>query len=121
MHMANTTVVESNPEENVEPSTVTADDNDIVNQQLSANLNGSGVVEDVPTDNGNGTTPTILPSGASDDLNPDVQDSNSKVTDVNSHVGGVTDVTSTSRLRKFVTSAKERFDNIEPGWAQRKT
>lgn len=24
-------------------------------------------------------------------------------------------------LRKFLSSAKQRFDNVEPGWAQRKT
>jgi uncharacterized protein YoxC len=24
-------------------------------------------------------------------------------------------------LRKFLSSAKERFDNVEPGWAQRRT
>ena len=121
MHMANTIVVESNPEENKELSAVSADDNDIVSQQLSATLSGDGGVEDVPTENGNGTTPTLQLKGADVDSNHELQDSDVGP-DVNSQGDeDATEATSTSRLRKFVSSAKERFDNIEPGWAQRKT
>lgn len=119
--MANTIVVESNPEESIELTSSTADDNDIVTSELSANLSGSGGVEDGPADNGNGTTATPQLSGAVIDSNPEVQDSD-VVSDVNSQLTEDATVTSsTSRLRKFVSSAKERFDNIEPGWAQRKT
>lgn len=121
MHMANTIVVESNPEENVELSTVTADDNDIVNSELSANLSGDGGVEDVPTENGNGTIPTSQLSGAEVDLNPEEQDSDFGSDDNSRETEDTSEASSTNRLRKFVSSAKERFDNIEPGWAQRKT
>ena len=121
MHMANTIVVENIPEENTEFSAVTAADNDIVASELSANLSGDGGVGDVPAENGNGTMPTSQLSGADVDLNPELQDSDVG-SDVNSlETEDATEATSTSRLRKFVTSAKERFDNIEPGWAQRKT
>lgn len=120
MHMANTMVVESNSEEEVQPSTATADDNDIVNPE-STNLSGDGGVGDVPAENGNGTTSTSQLSGADVDSNLELQDSDVG-SDVNSQEAeDATEASSTSRLRKFVSSAKERFDNIEPGWAQRKT
>lgn len=76
---------------------------------------GSGAQENVPTEIGNGTLPT---SNVIGDLNPDVSDSDSIVDD-NTSLQSSTG--NSSRLRKFVTSAKERFDNLEPGWAQRKT
>lgn len=121
MHMANTIVVESNPEESIELTSSPADDNDVVNHELSANLSGDGGVGDVPAENGNGTSTTPQLSGADVDLNPELQDSDVG-SDGNSHVTeDATEASSTSRLRKFVSSAKERFDNIEPGWAQRKT
>lgn len=84
---------------------------DVNDTVTPASLNGAQ--ENVPAENGNGTIPSSSVSGYQ---NPDVTDSNPE--------GNPTHQSSTnnsSRLRKFVTSAKERFDNLEPGWAQRKT
>jgi len=118
MHMANTTAAESNPGENMEFSSF--DDN--VDSELSpATLGVTAGVEDVRADNGKGTPTSSQLSGVSEVLNPEEQDSNPGSPDSYPLTNGVTEATTTSRLRKFVSSAKERFDNVEPGWAQRKT
>ena len=125
MHMADTIVVGSNPEENVEFYTDAADDNDIVTSELPANFSGDGAVEDVPAENGNGNNATAQLSGAShvasNDSNLEVQDSDVGPDGNSQGAEDASEASSTSRLRNFVSSAKERFDNIEPGWAQRKT
>lgn len=52
----------------------------------------------------------------SPDLNPESNSTSLVNADATSDVNG-----SSKGLRKFLSSAKERFDSLEPGWAQRKT
>ena len=119
--MSDSIVVESNPEEIVEFSALAAMDNDIVDSELPANLSGVGGVGDVPASDGKETPPNSQLSGAGIDSNHDEHDSDVGSDNNSQEVVDATETSSTSRLRKFVSSAKERFDNLEPGWAQRKT
>jgi len=86
-------------------------DAEVTDDPVTLTSTHSGAQENVPTENGNGTLPS---SNGTRDLNPEVSDSDSSA-------GVNTSLSNSSRLRKFVSSAKERFDNLEPGWAQRKT
>lgn len=112
MHMAAKSLESESFNEELAPSNFDTEASD-VNNDIVMTTSISGAQENVPTENGNGTIPSRRDTG---ELNPDVTDSN-----LNGNSTHQSSTHNSSRLRKFVTSAKERFDSIEPGWAQRKT
>jgi hypothetical protein len=109
-----TTVLESELETNNNPTNIVREElADDVSHDVKALDTPSGDKEDILASNSIANTAI---EELVEDSDVFVQDSNPEYPNNSSQLSR-----NGRGLRKFLSSAKERFDNIEPGWAQRKT
>ena len=108
-----TTVLDSDLEPNNNPTNIAGEElADDVSHEVKALDTLSGAQEDIPHTNTLANTPSTELAGNSNASRPDSNPSENTSSQLTRNGNG---------LRKFLSSAKERFDNVEPGWAQRRT
>ena len=108
-----TTVLESELETNNNPTNIVREElADDVSHDVVALDTTSGAEEDIPNTKPLANTPSTELAGNSNASRPDSNPSENTSSQLTRNGNG---------LRKFLSSAKERFDNVEPGWAQRRT
>lgn len=111
-----TTVLDSDLEPNNNPTNIAGEElADDVSHDVVALDTTSGAQEDIPNTKPLANTPSTeltQLTGNSDSLVPESNPSENTSSQLSRNGNG---------LRKFLSSAKERFDNVEPGWAQRRT